>query len=136
MTTRVTILDRLDRVKQAGDGSWVACCPAHQDKTPSLSIKLMPDGKWLIHCFSGCDWRDVLAAVGLRPSDLFPPSDPASRARYRERAISAHGAGALQFANLVAAAAKADLDSGKVLSDRDIDTLGSAIRTIEGAADE
>jgi len=31
------------KAKKSG-GGWVACCPAHDDRTPSLSIDLTPDG--------------------------------------------------------------------------------------------
>lgn len=33
------LLERLDRVRQAGDGKWLARCPAHKDHSPSLSIR-------------------------------------------------------------------------------------------------
>jgi len=49
----------------------MACCPAHTDKNPSLSIKETQDGDVLLHCFSGCGVDDVLAALGLEMSDLF-----------------------------------------------------------------
>ena len=45
-------------------------CPAHDDRTPSLSIRDSPDNGIIVHCFSGCDWRDVKAAmreIGLLP---------------------------------------------------------------------
>ena len=49
-------------------GKWLgakgmACCPAHDDRTPSLSITL---GKKaiLFHCFAGCSNQAVLAALG------------------------------------------------------------------------
>jgi DNA primase len=34
--------------------SWMACCPAHADGTPSLSICDAPVGKVLVRCFAGC----------------------------------------------------------------------------------
>jgi hypothetical protein len=34
-----TILDKLDGVRSKGPGRWMARCPAHNDKTASLSIK-------------------------------------------------------------------------------------------------
>ena len=70
-----TLLDRLDKVRPKGRGSWTACCPAHLDKSPSLSIKELPDGRTLIHCFSGCAPLDVLSAVGLDWSALYPEED-------------------------------------------------------------
>ena len=66
------LLNHLSRVKKTGADRWMACCPAHQDKTASLSIKDLPDGRVLLHCFAGCDPDSVLAAVGLTFSDLMP----------------------------------------------------------------
>ena len=37
--TAATILDRLDGVRPTGDGRWIARCPAHDDRSPSLSIR-------------------------------------------------------------------------------------------------
>jgi len=47
------ILPLLDKVKKKGDNSWVVCCPAHDDKSPSLAIREVDD-RLLIHCFAGC----------------------------------------------------------------------------------
>ena len=65
-----TLLSTLDRVKRTGTGRWMACCPAHEDRTPSLSIKQVDD-RILLHCFGGCAANDVLAAVGFSMTDLF-----------------------------------------------------------------
>jgi len=67
-----TLLDRLDAVRQRGDGRWSARCPAHGDKTPSLSIRELEDGRILLHCFARCDIQAVTAALGIELSDLFP----------------------------------------------------------------
>lgn len=69
------LLLRLDKYRQTGKDKWMACCPAHEDKTPSLSISEASDGKLLIHCFAGCEPTDVLEAVGLSFRELFP-DDP------------------------------------------------------------
>jgi hypothetical protein len=66
------LLARLERVKQTGSGRWLARCPAHQDKSPSLSVRALDDGRWLINCFAGCEPGDVLSSIGLTMSDLFP----------------------------------------------------------------
>ena len=66
------LLSKLSRVKKTGADRWMACCPAHQDKTASLSIKDLPDSRVLLHCFAGCDPDSVLAAIGLTFSDLMP----------------------------------------------------------------
>ena len=66
------LLGRLDKVRAAGAGRWMAACPGHNDKSPSLSLRELADGRVLVHCFAGCDASDVLAAVGLTLGDLFP----------------------------------------------------------------
>lgn len=65
-----TLLPRLERVKETAPGQWIACCPAHDDRSPSLSIK-QTDDRLLVHCFAGCPASDVTAAVGLSLADLF-----------------------------------------------------------------
>ncbi|TWI58697.1 hypothetical protein IQ22_00405 [Pseudomonas duriflava] len=66
------ILSRLDKVKAKGAGKWEACCPAHQDKNPSLGIKECDDGTVLLKCWAGCTATDITAAIGLDLRDLFP----------------------------------------------------------------
>jgi hypothetical protein len=64
------VLQRLDKVKRSGPGRWVACCPAHEDRAPSLSIYETEDGRVLLHCFAGCHTASVIRALGLRWEDL------------------------------------------------------------------
>lgn len=66
------LLDRLDKVSQTGEGRWIARCPAHEDKSPSLSVRELDTGIILIKCFAGCGAADVMVAVGLTLADLFP----------------------------------------------------------------
>src|SRR3954463_9555222 len=66
------LLARLDGVRSKGNNQWACKCPAHEDRSPSLSIKHADDGTILINCFAGCDANDVLAAVGMNIRDLFP----------------------------------------------------------------
>jgi hypothetical protein len=65
------ILTRLQGVKPEGKG-WKAKCPAHDDKSPSLSITEGSDGRALIHCHAGCKPEAICAALGLTLADLFP----------------------------------------------------------------
>lgn len=67
-----TILDRLQGVKQAGSGQWIACCPAHEDHKPSLSIGIGEEGQILLHCHAGCKIEDICEALGIKQTDLFP----------------------------------------------------------------
>lgn len=69
--TAQTLIDRLQKVRRNGDKRWQACCPAHDDRTPSLVVQELDDGRVLVKCFAGCGAADVMAAVGLSLSDLF-----------------------------------------------------------------
>jgi hypothetical protein len=66
------LIARLVKVKQTRSDSWQACCPAHDDRSPSLNIRMAEDGKLLVRCWSGCSAADIVAAVGLELFDLFP----------------------------------------------------------------
>ncbi|MBU6995847.1 hypothetical protein [Ferrovum myxofaciens] len=68
-------VERLQKVRRTGPGKWLACCPAHDDRSPSLAIREADDGRVLIHCFGGCSVSEILEALGLELSDLFPPRD-------------------------------------------------------------
>jgi putative DNA primase/helicase len=46
--------------------TWMACCPVHEDRSPSLSISAGKDGKVLVHCHAGCEQRDLIAALQKR----------------------------------------------------------------------
>jgi hypothetical protein len=65
------LLSKLDKVKPNGQGKYLACCPAHPDKSPSLAIKFVDD-RILIHCFAGCQVSEIVGAVGMSLSDLMP----------------------------------------------------------------
>ncbi len=66
------LLARLEKIRRIGDGKWLACCPAHNDKNPSLAIKQTEDGKILIHCFAGCDVESIVSSIDLSIADLMP----------------------------------------------------------------
>lgn len=68
----VEILNRLEGVRETGAGKWIAKCPAHEDRSPSLSIRETDDGTVLLYDFGGCDSLSILQAVGLEFRDLFP----------------------------------------------------------------
>jgi hypothetical protein len=72
MTPIENLISRLDKVK-GRNGSWTARCPAHADKGPSLAVRENEDGRILLHCFAGCETANVLGALGMDMSDLFPP---------------------------------------------------------------
>ena len=128
-------LERLDRVRKTGADRWLACCPAHPDKSPSLSIRELTDERVLIHCFTGCSADAVLAAVGLEIGDLFPPrSDDHPRTTPERRPFApmdALKALSLEVA-VVLLAARDMLEAGDlVLGEEGFDRLALAAERIQ-----
>lgn len=66
------ILTLLKGARQVGSGQWVARCPAHDDRNPSLSIAEGEDGRILLHCFAGCSVENICSALGIEVRDLYP----------------------------------------------------------------
>jgi hypothetical protein len=67
--------------------SWLCRCPAHEDRTPSLSIR-ETDGKLLVHCHAGCDQQAVVDALrgrGLWPQSNLTPAQKHDFTRQRRR---------------------------------------------------
>ncbi len=73
---------KLFYARRTGPKRYVAKCPAHPDRSPSLSICAGRGGRVLVLCRAGCHTADVLAAAGLSIRDLFsgPPPSPAQQA--------------------------------------------------------
>ena len=67
------IVSRLEKAKRTGRGNWLACCPAHDDKNPSLTLHEAEDGRILVQCFAGCGFEEIVGAVGLGWDPWFPP---------------------------------------------------------------
>ena len=81
------LLSRLEAVKQSG-ANYMARCPAHDDRTPSLSVSEGEDGRILLKCFAGCTAEAVVAALGLTMRDLFAddPAHPSANGHPRRAA--------------------------------------------------
>jgi len=62
----LTILERVTgyRPMRSGDG-YRARCPCHEDHNPSLSVRM--NGRLLLHCFAGCEYDAIIAALGFTP---------------------------------------------------------------------
>lgn len=72
------ILSLLDGVRSRGQGRWAARCPAHADRSPSLSIA-EGERSLLLHCFAGCRLTEICASLGICVADLFSDSRPDQR---------------------------------------------------------
>lgn len=129
-------LSRLDKVRKTGNGRFLARCPAHDDKSPSLSIRESDDGRVLLHCFGGCEASDVLAATGLEFINLIPDHLRRGRteAAPNRYGIPCHDILKALFgdATLVRVAAGMVAD-GHQLTPKDLDDLSKAIERMDAA---
>ena len=136
--TAALLLDRPEGVRSTGQGRWLARCPAHDDRNPSLSVRELDDGTVLIHDFAGCTAADIVAAVGLDLSALFPARTDANAVKgigHRGRhipAVDALRAVSIE-ADLVAICA-GRLAAGYALSDTERARLLRAASRIGAAA--
>jgi len=67
------ILSHFNKVSRTSKNNQYQClCPAHNDRTASLSIKFNDDGRVLMNCFAGCDIENIIGSVGLSFNDIIP----------------------------------------------------------------
>lgn len=132
-------LSRVDRVRKTGAG-YTARCPAHEDRTASLSVTAGNDGRVLVHCFAGCSIGDVLGSVGLTVGDLFPRriTDPSPEARRELQGLALRAelrscANVLDGEASVVLIAAGDLQRGRTLSADDHARLALAAERIHAA---
>ncbi len=60
-----------EAITRALNGTWrggkgTACCPAHRDRSPSLSLADGADGRLLLYCHAGCTFGDIVDALRRR----------------------------------------------------------------------
>lgn len=75
MSAAETFLSKLSKVRERTPNEWTACCPAHEDKHPSLGVRVErePEGeKILVNCLAGCSFFDIVESVGMTVSEFFP----------------------------------------------------------------
>ena len=125
------LLSRLKKVRGRA-GSWVACCPAHDDRSPSLSIREDGD-RVLVHCHAGCDVSSVLGAVGLDMTDLYPPrTEPGPQPRHqRVRLFASDVLRVLHTEAAVVMVAAYNIRNGIKLTEEDMERLAVAWRRID-----
>jgi hypothetical protein len=73
-------LDQRDLSYRRNGSGLIAQCPAHEDRNPSLSITEEGD-RVLLKCFAGCDFPEVMEALGLEPKDAFEESGEGKAAK-------------------------------------------------------
>ncbi len=130
-------LSLLKGVRSAGKGRWVARCPYHTDRSPSLAITKGDRVPILLHCFAGCDVDQIVAAVGLELSDLMPDRDPNFRDDERARLgvpfTSEQAIRCLATESTFLFVAVADITRGKLLDQLTKDRIVEAAARINEA---
>lgn len=132
--TAAQLLDRLEASRATGSGRWVAKCPAHPDRSPSLSVRETDDGTVLVRCFAGCGAADVVAAVGLELRDLFPERPVEHRRKPSRAWLDARDVlKCIALECEVIAIAASDLATGRTFAGDDADRIAQAAALVRGA---
>jgi hypothetical protein len=133
------LLNKLEKVK-GSKGRWVACCPAHVDRSPSLAITETDDGRILLKCFAGCSAQQVVEAVGMDLTDLFPNDNNLDRLKanhinkpVRRPFYASDLLKIIQFEALITSVAAFDLSEGRQVSEVDRKRLKTAVSRINEA---
>jgi hypothetical protein len=134
------IISRLQKVKRSGDNKYMACCPAHADRTASLTIREEADGRILINCFAGCDTYSILRAIGLDWEDVFPEKAIGHNVKKLDQVIySTDALKIIKHECRIVMLCAFDMSKGKVLTNEENQRLIKAYqlinKAIEGAGE-
>lgn len=128
------ILPRLSKVRQTGRGNWLACCPAHEDRSPSLTIREENDGRILVRCHAGCSFEQIVDSVGYGYEPWFPPKQEGDFKPAVKRAYPAADVlEALYFETTLVLVAACNIANGVVLTVEDKERLMTAYHRISEA---
>jgi hypothetical protein len=143
MSPTELILSKLNKVSSTGQGKWKACCPAHEDKNPSMTIRSVYRDNLelaLVHCFCGCTPNEILGALGLELSDLYetPPIDIAAESSKRKSVnvrrpfVSSDAFEQIEDATSMIYMLACDMQSGRTL---DMTALKNSIAKLNNVAE-
>lgn len=121
------LLASLDKVEKLPQGNhqarYRACCPAHGDKNPSLSITLSNSDTILLKCWAGCSAEEVVNSVGMEMTDLFPEQTKYHAPQERRPFSADQAAKVIALDALTVAVAAAKVRNKEPLIQKDIDDL-------------
>lgn len=130
------LLSKLEGVKRIGVDRWLAKCPAHDDKRPSLSVREIDGDRVLVKCWTGCAAGDVLASVGLEWDALFP-ARPTHHGKPERRPFPAADVlRGVESEALIVAVAASNLANGIELTQEDRERLLLASARVTAAVRE
>jgi hypothetical protein len=121
-----TIVESLKGTWRQGKG--MCCCPAHDDRTPSLSVTLGRKAI-LFHCFAGCSNEDVIAALdrqGVRSRELFDGSGAGTANQQNQGDFSPNARRLWQSATLIS-----DSPVERYLAQRGLQHASDRLRYLE-----
>jgi hypothetical protein len=131
------LLSRLTHVRKRSASQWSSRCPAHDDKGPSLSIKELPDGRVLIHCFAGCATEEVLRAIDLDFGCLFPEKTEFQSAQRKPKLLTAAQAlELLSHESLIVSIVAHDIGVRKKFKPEDLERVAKAYGRIAALRNE
>lgn len=128
------VLAHCQKVRPTGSGTWIACCPSHDDKSPSMTVRELDDGTLLVHCFAGCSAEEIVGACGLKMEDLFPEKlnkdfSPAQKRRFPAADVLLM----VEREIMVVAIVAGDLAAGRTPPEDDLKRMRVAQRRLEEA---
>ena len=137
MANITKILDLLTKVKSKGSDRWVACCPvpAHEDKSPSVSVRYVDD-RILLHCFVGCSVDEIVASMGLTLADLMPERQGNYQHSKIRRIPAIDILEFMAFEGLIIAIAGADFIKNGSLTEKDFERMKLAVVRMQDAVQE
>jgi hypothetical protein len=119
-------LEQLDREPKGRPTDFMALCPAHDDHDPSLHVSQGTDkhGRPCVrmHCFAGCDEKEVCAAADRSIRDLFLDEEPQAMAK---ESSTSNASPLSRTASATASATATATATGQVPS-----TMGNATRSM------
>lgn len=128
------LLQKLKKVRYSGQHQAMACCPAHDDRSPSLSIKDAGGGRILLNCLAGCATEDVLSAIGLTFADIQPEKRPTETFKpVKDRVYATDALKAIQYEAQFVMMCAMDMKKGRQLSTETYDRLELSMERINRA---
>jgi hypothetical protein len=91
------LLEAQGNLRQLPSGAYIVSCPGpshtHGDRNPSLSVGVKDDGRVVLYCHAGCQYDDIMAALGAAWRDQWPDGSPPGEKRFqaRDRNGKSHG---------------------------------------------
>ena len=125
------ILSRLEKVSgNEGGVRFKALCPAHPDRSPSLSVSEGDDGRVLLHCFSGCRAEAIMSSLNLTMAELFCVDTGSKRPPLVLGVSRRELRTAIEFEKTILFIAKADETKGRCISTNDSERAQLALQRI------